>query len=453
MMPTRRSWMRSLMGASALLPAAVTELLATDSADPLAPKQPHFPPKANRVIFLYMTGGVSHVDTFDHKPMLAQRALEEYASKRGTQFLRPSPWEFQPGGEAGIQISDLFPEVRSCADDLCVINSMRNDHIDHYQATLGIHTGSVTFSRPSLGSWVSYGLGSENRNLPSFVVLAPHMPYAGAQGWSADFLPGAHEGTRVVPGDEPIPNMTRRAPSAELQQLELGLLEAFNREHFAARSDDAALAARIKSFETAFGMQLDAPDVFDLSRETDATLALYGLERSATEGFAWQCVIARRLAERGVRFIELIDTGAGANWDTHSKLERHADLARNVDRPIAALLKDLKSRGTLDETLVVWTTEFGRRPGISDREETGRAHHHHAFSSWIAGGGAKGGHVYGSSDEFGYEIAEDEMHLHDFHATLLHLLGLDHTKLTYRHAGRDFRLTDVAGRVIEDVIA
>ncbi len=450
---TRRTALRSLVGSSMLLPGILSELAASESSDPLAPKQPHFEPKAKRVIFLYMTGGVSHIDTFDHKPRLIADAGKEVDTIRGRKILKPPVWEFRPRGESGMMVSDIFPEMATCADDLCLIRSMRNEHNDHFQATLGIHTGSVTFARPSIGSWVSYGLGTYNKNLPSFVVIAPHLPYAGAQGWSADFLPGEHEGTRILPGEAPIPNMTRRAPTPEIQQMELGLLEYFNKQHLADRADDAALAARVQSFETAFGMQMEAPDVFDLSQESDATLALYGLERGDTSGFAWQALIARRMCERGVRFIELIDTGASKNWDAHSNMGTYEGLSQNVDRPIAGLLKDLKSRGMLEDTLVVWTTEFGRMPWINKEEEKGRGHHSSVFSTWLAGAGVKPGFTYGESDEYGMTVAADEMHLHDYHATLLHLLGFDHTKLTYRHAGRDFRLTDVAGKVISDVLA
>ena len=451
---TRRAALRSLAGSSLVMPGILSELLARDAgADPLAPRAPHFEPRAKRVIFLYMTGGVSHIDTFDPKPALTRNAWQELDTPRGKKFLKPPQWEFKPRGASGIEVSEIFPHMAELADDICLIRSMRNDHNDHFQATLGIHTGSVTFARPSFGSWVSYGLGTENRNLPSFVVLAPFLPYAGAQGWSADFLPGAHEGTRVMPGPTPIPNMTRRAPSAELQEMELGLLEFFNKRHLAERADDGALAARIKSYETAFGMQMEAPDVFDFSKESDATHAMYGLERGSTEGFAWQCLAARRLAERGVRFIELIDTGATKNWDAHGDMNSYEKLAANVDRPIAGLVKDLKARGMLDDTLVVWTTEFGRMPWANQEGEKGRGHHAAVFSTWLAGAGVKPGFVFGESDELGMEVARDEMHLHDYHATLLHLLGLDHTKLTYRHAGRDFRLTDVHGRVIEGVLA
>jgi hypothetical protein len=451
---TRRQALRSMMAGSILLPGILTELLAGEStsANPLAPKPPHFPPKAKRVIFLFMTGGVSHVDSFDPKPKLVSENGKQLET--GKYLVRPH-WDFGPRGRCGTEVTDLFPHIAECVDDLCVIRSMKNDHGDHFEATLGIHTGSVTVPRPSLGSWVSYGLGTENQNLPSFIVLAPELPYAGGQVWSSDFLPGVHQGVRIVPGAEPIPNMTPLAPSAEIQEMEIGLLEFFNRRHLEPRGGDAALAARIKSFETAFGLQKEAPEAFDLSRESDATLELYGLERGSTQGFAWQCLVARRLAERGVRFIELIDTGANSsmNWDAHGDLKTYEPLARNVDQPIAALLKDLKSRGMLEDTLVVWTTEFGRTPFHEDRDAKGREHHARVYSSWLAGGGVKGGITYGASDDYGIEVADNLVHVHDFHATILHLLGFDHTRLTFRHAGRDFRLTDVHGEVVEAILA
>jgi hypothetical protein len=465
---TRRSVIRSLVGGSLLLPGILSELLADEkppgAADPLAPKPPHFAPRAKRVIFLNMSGGVSHVDSFDYKPRLIadhnqpfrvpQRMLEAFAldNRVVEKYFKRPQWTFRRRGQSGLWISDLFPHVAECADDVCLIRSMRNDHPDHFQATLGIHTGSVTFPRPSLGAWVSYGLGTENRNLPAFLVLAPQLPYAGGQVWASDFLPGCHQGTPVAPGPEPMPNLRRRQPAADLQALELGLAQSFNRRHLVGRPADPNLAARIRSFETAFGMQAEAPEAFDLSQETEATLRLYGLPRGSTQGFAWQCLVARRLAERGVRFIELIDTGASNNWDSHGDMADHGRLAQNVDRPIAGLLTDLKRRGMLDETLVVWTTEFGRTPFNTGRDARGREHHAEVFSSWLAGGGVKGGVSYGASDDHGCAVAADEVHLHDFHATILHLLGLDHERLTYRHAGRDFRLTDVAGRVVRDIL-
>jgi hypothetical protein len=446
---------RSLLGGSLLMPAILSELMADQQrssgpSDPLAPRSPHFAAKARRVIFLYMSGGVSHVDSFDHKPRLFSDAGKEINPR---QFAKRPLWEFKPRGKSGLMISELFPHMAECADDLCVIRSMRGDHGNHFEATLGIHTGSVTVTRPSIGSWVSYGLGTENRNLPSFMVLAPQLPYAGGQVWSADFLPTCHQGVRIVPGDEPIPDMRRRLADQHLQDLELGLLASLNQRHAALAGADPALAARIRSFETAAGMQQAAPEAFDVSKESDATLALYDLQRGSTKGFAWQCLVARRLAERGVRFIELIDVGSGANWDAHGDMQTHAPLAKNVDQPIAGLIKDLKSRGMFDDTLLVWTTEFGRTPLVDKADHKGREHHAAAFSSWLAGAGVKGGIAHGETDEFGRRVVDKPVHVHDFHATILHLLGLDHERLTYRHAGRDFRLTDVAGNVVKDVLS
>ena len=320
--PSRRGVLRSMIGGSLLLPGIVSQLLAEDSgrpttADPLAPKPTHFPAKAKRVIFLYMSGGVSHVDSWDPKPKLFEDAgktvsVNEFQGRKGdfSMFLKRPQWDFAPHGQSGTQVSGLFPHMAECVDDICVIRSMKSDHTNHYEATLGIHTGSFTFARPSIGSWLSYGLGTVNRNLPSFVVIAPQSPYAGGQVWGSDFLPGSHQGTLVVPGPEPVANIQRRAPSSRLQELELAALSRRNERHLESSANDPLLAARIKSFETAFGMQAEMPEVFDLSKETDATLKLYGLERGSTKGFAWQCLVARRLAERGVRFVELIDVGS-----------------------------------------------------------------------------------------------------------------------------------------------
>lgn len=453
---SRRQMVRSLISGSMLLPGIISQLLADEArgadvdANPLAPKPAHFPGRAKRVIFLYMSGGVSHMDSFDPKPKLVADAEGGVLAGNGRPLLRPL-WDFKPRGKCGTEVSELFPHVGEMMDDICLIRSMKGDHNDHFQATMGIHTGSVTFKRPSIGSWVSYGMGTENQNLPSFVVLAPQLPYAGSQVWSSDFLPGAHQGTRVSGGDEPVPNLKRRSPSENIQERELSLLDRFNRRHVQTRENDQNLAARIKSFETAFGMQREMPEVFDLSKETDATLKLYGLERGSTKGFGWQCLVARRMAERGVRFIELIDVGSSNNWDAHGDMKTHGPLAKNVDQPIAGLLKDLKSRGMLDDTLVVWTTEFGRTPFTDG--PTGRSHHNSAFSSWLAGAGVKGGMVYGKTDDYGAKVVENEVHVHDFHATILHLLGFDHEKLTYRYGGRDFRLTDVHGRVVKALLA
>jgi hypothetical protein len=443
---------RSLMAGTALMPAMLTELLAESTGDPLAPKAPHFPAKAKRVIFLFMTGGVSHVDSFDPKPDLIKAAEGGKKSERGKPY-QPSLWTAKPFGQAGTHVSELFPHIAGCIDDICVLRSLTNDHNDHFQATMGMHTGSVTVKRPSIGSWVSYGLGTENRNLPSFVVLAPYLPYAGAQVWSSDFLPGAHSGTRITWGDVPIQDLQPLPAAKVTQELELDLLAKYNRMHSQSRPNDPALAARIKSFETAFGMQSEMPGIFDFSKESDATLKLYGLERGQTEGFGWQCLVARRLTEAGVRFVEVIDTGSNKNWDLHTGIKNMDKLAKSVDLPIAGLLRDLKSRGMLEDTLVVWTTEFGRTPFGDGGENFGREHYNKVFSSWLAGAGVKPGMVYGASDELGERVAENEVHVHDFHATILHLLGFDHEKLTYRHAGRDFRLTDVHGKVVREILS
>jgi hypothetical protein len=462
--PTRRVAVRSLAAGSLLLPGLLSRLLAADggdkprrSQDPLAPKEPHYPPKVKRVIFLFSTGGVSHMDTFDPKPKLFAADGKTLGVGGGlslskTPLLKPR-WPYKPGGKCGTQVSDLFPHIRDKMDDICLIRSMSTDNNEHFQATLAIHTGSFFFARPSLGSWVSYGLGTVNQNLPSFVVIAPHLPYAGTQVWANDFLPAYHQGTRVVPGKNPIPNVKRQDGSAALQEMELGFAGALNNRHLARRGNDTELAARVRTFETAFRMQFEAPEAFDLSKETKETLDLYGLTRGETEGFGWQCLVARRLAERGVRFVELIDTGSNSaeNWDAHSDMAAHAPLAKKIDKPIAGLLTDLKRRGMMDDTLVVWTTEFGRTPGRDG--PTGRGHHPACYSSWLAGGGVKGGLAYGATDDVGATVAEKKVHVHDFHATILHLLGMDHEKLTYRHAGRDFRLTDVAGTVVRDILA
>ncbi|WP_417736479.1 DUF1501 domain-containing protein [Rosistilla oblonga] len=427
--------------------------------DPLAAKVPHFPAKAKRVILLYMTGGVSHVDSFDPKPELfaghgKKITVDNWQGKVGEfpRFLKRPDWQFRPGGASGTEVSDLFPQMREIVDDLCLIRSMSTDHTNHYESTLGMHCGSWTFARPSLGAWISYGLGTVNRNLPSFVVVAPQAPYAGAQTWGSDFLPGSHQGTQFIPGDTPIPNIQPRVGSAELQKMELELLAQANRRHAEERPEAAALDARIRSFETAFGMQQEAPEALDLSSESAATLQAYGLQPGQKSGFGWQCLVARRLAERGVRFIELIDVGSSNNWDAHGDMQTHLPLAKNVDGPIAALITDLKQRGMLDDTLVVWTTEFGRTPYHETANHAGREHHHQVFSSWLAGGGVKGGIVHGASDDLGVAVDSDRVHVHDFHATILHLLGLDHEQLTFRHAGRDYRLTDVHGNVVREIL-
>jgi hypothetical protein len=329
---------------------------------------------------------------------------------------------------------------------------MHTSHSNHYNATLGMHTGSFAFARPSIGAWLSYGLGTENHNLPSFLVLAPQMPYAGTQVWASDFLPGAHQGTRVTPGAEPVANLRRRVDSSGRQEMELALLGTMNQAHQAAHSPDPQLATRIRAFETAYGMQSEMPKALDIAQESDSTLALYGLRRGQTDGFGWQCLAARRLVERGVRFVELIHTGSSGNWDSHGDMADHGRLAPQVDQPIAGLLQDLQQRGMMDDVLVVWTSEFGRTPFNNRADAPGREHHNWGFSSWLAGAGVKRGFVHGSTDEHGIKAVDKPVHVHDFHATILHLMGIDHELLTFRHAGRDFRLTDVHGHVVKDVL-
>jgi hypothetical protein len=450
---SRRQVIRSLAGGSALLPGVLSELLADDD---LAARAPHFTPRAKRVIFIFLSGGFSQLDTFDPKPKLVADHGKEISvdGAHGTKMKLVKPyWEFRPRGKCGTPVSDLFPRLGGVVDDLCVIRSMKTDHRDHTQGTLGMHTGSVMFTRPSLGAWVSYGLGTCNRNLPSFMVVAPYLPFGGEQVWASDFLPGAHQGTRVVPGPDPVAHV--RPLEGKAQPAQLDLLERYNREHLAARENDPALAARIRSFETAFGMQKEAPEAFDLSGESDDTLRLYGLERGKTTGVGWQCLVARRLAERGVRFIELVERGQGMydTWDSHENLAAdHARRAKAADQPMAALITDLKSRGMLDDTLVVITSEFGRPPFEDGSAGKGRSHQITAFTTLLAGGGVKGGLVYGATDDYGISVTEKPVHVHDFHATILHLMGLDHEKLTYRHLGREFRLTDVSGRVVQDIL-
>lgn len=453
---SRRETIRSLVGASLLLPGIVSNLLAESGAvDPLSPKAPHFTPRAKRVIFIFSNGGVSHMDTFDPKPKLFAADGKTLGvggglSNQQRRLLKPG-WEFRPGGKCGTMVSDLFPHLRERMDDICLVRSMNSNDNEHYQATLGIHTGSFFFSRPSIGSWISHGLGTLNQNLPSFVVISAGSPYAGTQIFNNDFLPAYHQGVRVVPGREPIANLDRRTARRDIQELEIGLADALNQRHLDAHGHDSDLAARIRTFETAFHMQTEAREVFDLSGESDATLALYGMKRDQTDGFGWPCLVARRLAERGVRFIELVDGSSSHNWDQHGDMAEHAKHARNLDQPVAGLLADLKRRGMLDDTLVVWTTEFGRTPGVDG--DKGRGHHSACYSSWLAGGGAKGGIAHGSTDDIGAAVAEDKVHVHDFHATILHLLGIDHERLTFRHGGRDYRLTDVHGNVVKALLA
>ena len=442
----RRALLRSMVGGSMLFPGLLSELLAEPtSSDPLAVRPPQYAPKAKRVIFVFATGGVSHIDTFDPKSSANGR------NGSGKDKLMGSVFPFSANPHCGTTVTDLFPHLRNAMEDICVIRSMKSAHFDHTEAAVGMHTGSPTFARPSMGSWLSYGLGTFNRNLPSFIVIAPHLPYGGTQVYASDFLPAYHQGTRVIPGQQPIENLVPRTARREVQQSELALLQTFNRDHLRQRAGDQELAARIKSFETAFEMQTAGPEAFDLTQESQETFNLYGMKPDDKTGFGWQCLVARRLAERGVRFIELVDSGSRPNWDSHGEMKEHVPLAKASDQPLAALIADLKRRGMLDETLIVWATEFGRTPAKEGKN--GRGHHGDCFSVWLAGGGIKGGIVHGETDDVGRSIVRDKVDVHDLHATILHLMGIDHTRLTYRHAGRDFRLTDVHGKVVKAVLA
>lgn len=424
---------------------------------PLAPRQGHVPARAKQLIFVFLTGGFSHVDTFDYKPKLLADAgktvpgpsLRESSSKP----LLPSPFRFTQQGQSGLWISELFPHLGALADDLCIVRTLHTDIVEHFQATLAMHTGSATVPLPSIGAWLSYGLGTFNSNLPSYIALCENLPYAGAQVWDNSFLPPYHQGVRIRPGPEPIPDLRPPDTALTLRELEQRMLRDVNERHLQLRPDDLNLRARMASFETARGMMQAAPRIFSLDGESDATLRLYGLERGDKTSFAAQCLTARRLVEEGVRVVELIDTGAGNNWDAHSNMEDHRPKAKRVDQALAALIQDLKRHGLLQETLVAICTEFGRTPFTDGPGTKGRNHYAQAFSALLAGGGVKGGVTYGETNEYGTQIAADPCHVHDYHATILHVLGIDHKRLTYRYAGRDFRLTDVHGKVLEPILA
>jgi hypothetical protein len=438
--------------------SAAERAVAGSALNPLAARPPLLRPRAKRVIFLFMHGGPSHVDTFDYKPVLIRDSGKPLPfAKPRIQFaktanLQRSPWEFRPYGQSGAMVSDLFPQVGACADDLCFLKSVHGTNEAHGGALLKLHTGSDNAVRPSMGSWISYGLGSENRNLPSFLTINPTLGHGGVGNWSSAFLPAVHQGTPIG-GGMPVEKATinyLHDPNgdATLQRAQLDLLGEMNREHLAHAGPDSALEARIESFELAFRMQMEAPETMDLAGESDATKKLYGLDDPKTASFARQCLLARRFSERGVRFVQVTH----GYWDQHEDLTKdHGRLASEVDRPIAGLLRDLKSRGLLDDTLVMWGGEFGRTPTLQGKD--GRDHHPHAFTMWLAGGGVKAGFSYGVTDDYGFYCVDQKVHVHDLHATILALLGLDHEQLTYRHAGRDFRLTDVHGRVVREILA
>ncbi|MCA9106234.1 MAG: DUF1501 domain-containing protein [Planctomycetales bacterium] len=461
---SRRHWLRQSacgFGALALHGLLADDLVAAPSG-PLAPKPPHFPATAKRVVFLFMHGGVSHVDSFDPKPKLAEmngqplpfaKPQFEFAP---TGNLLASPWNFQRYGESGIEVSDLFPHIGDCIDDIAVIRSMNGgDQVSHGPALLNINTGSGVFARPCLGAWTLYGLGSENQNLPGFLSLSPSLYHGGAQNYGSAFLPATFQGTRLGDGGTPFKearlSSLEPSGSADLQRLQLDLLKRRNERYSADVGEDTALEARIESFEMAFRMQAEAPEVMDLARESAATQASYGLGEGRTDEFGRQCLLARRCLEAGVRFVQVNFSYPRNYWDAHGDLRNnHTNNAAAVDRPIAALLQDLKARGMLHDTLVVFATEFGRTPAAQGAD--GRDHHPHAFSVWMAGGGIRGGVTHGQTDEFGYYVVDDKVTIPDFHATILHTLGLDHERLTFRHAGRDYRLTDVHGNVVREIL-
>jgi hypothetical protein len=435
---------------------ALATAVALDGGGPVAPGADRVEAKATNLVVVFLTGGVSHVDTFDYKPKLQADSGKVVPSVdlRGTsnQPLLGSPFRFRACGRSGLMVSELFPHLGALADDLCIVRTMHTDIVEHFQAVLAMHTGSATVPMPSLGSWVSYGLGTLDPNLPPYVVLAEHLPYAGSQVWDCGFLPPAHQGVRIAPGPEPIPDLKSPARSVTLGELEQAMLRDLNERHARARPGDADLAARTAGYATARGLMREAPEVFDLAGESDATLRLYGAERGDTRSFAAQCLTARRLVERGVRAVELIDTGSSDNWDSHGDMQAHRPKALRADRALAGLLADLRQRGLLSQTVVAVCTEFGRTPWTDAPGTKGRNHYAKAFSCLLAGAGVKGGTAFGETDDHGVHIVSDPVHVHDFHATILHLLGIDHTRLTYRYAGRDFRLTDVDGKVVQGVL-
>ena len=423
-------------------------------ADPLAPKTPHFAPKAKRVIFFCMRGGPSHVDTFDYKPQLKVDAGKPGLGSRGTSSrakLMPSPWQFSPHGQSGLQISELFPHLAKHADKLCMLNGMHTDLPNHPQAFVKMHTGNSQFVRPSLGAWTLYGLGTENKNLPGFIVLSPQTGFGGAQNYGSAFLPAIYQATPIRgsrSGSGQVSNIRNpRLPSAN-QRIQLDFVQSLNQEKLEKDKVNPDVEGVIESFELAFRMQNEVPQLMDVNKEPDHIQQAYGLKNRATQTFGRQCLLARRMAESGVRFIEL----NSGNWDQHRDLNNA--LERNchgIDQPIAALLADLEERDMLKDTLLIWGGEFGRTPHAQNGD--GRDHNNRGYTMWMAGGGVKGGIAHGSTDEYGYAAVEGKVHIHDWHATILHLLGLNHKRLTFNYAGRDFRLTDVHGNVVKEILA
>ena len=454
---TRRDLLKSVSGGFGWLAfSALTSQGAERSA--LAPKAPHFPAKAKRVIFLSMQGGPAHQDTFDYKPKLKEDHGKPSGIRAGNKLVG-SPFEFQQHGQSGLWLSELFPSLSEHADELCLLRSMHTDIPNHPQAFVQLHTGSSQFVRPSMGAWVLYGLGSENENMPGFITIAPPLAQGGAQNYGSSFLPAFYQGTRIgsakEKGDDDtmsgsasqIPNLRNSDLPADLQRKQLDLVQSMNQDFLAKTSGNKEVEGVIQSFELAFKMQTEVPRVMDFSKESAATLKMYGIGEGVTNTFGRQCLMARRCVEGGVRFVELCHPG----WDQHQGLS--AKLRSNctaIDKPIAALMHDLKVSGLLKDTLIIWGGEFGRTP--DSRRDDGRDHNAKGYTMWMAGGGVKGGTSYGATDDYGGKAVENPVHVHDLHATALHLLGLDHEKLTYRYAGRDFRLTDVHGNVVKGVL-
>ena len=432
--------------------AGMSTMAAPAFKNPLASKDPHFKPRAKRIIFACMRGGPSHVDTFDYKPALAKDNGKS-AQGFGNRKLLESPWKFSKRGKSGIEISDLYPNLAKHADKMCLVNSMYGDIPNHPQCFVQLHTGSFQFVRPSFGSWVLYGLGTENQNLPGFVTLNPPSRVGGAQNYGSAFLPAIYQGTRIGDlgqslKDVKLANLGNDRLSPEEQRRQLDYIQSLNQDLKNQNESSTQIDGVIESYELAFRMQSALPEVMSLKGEKESTLKSYGIGNNATDNFGRQCLHARRLVEQGVRFVEI----SHANWDQHGSLR--AKLGSNckaTDQPLAALLKDLEERGLLEDTIVMWGGEFGRTPHV--KKQDGRDHNASGFSFWLAGGGVKGDMRYGATDEHGIKAVENRMHFHDLHATLLHLLGLDHEKLTYRYAGRDFRLTDVHGNVAKEILS
>ena len=426
------------------LGAKSTRAAESTYRSPLAPKEPHFAARAKRVIFMFMAGGPSHLETFDWKPELAR------VGKGGHHQLLGPVVGFKPAGKSGLMISEIFPHLSQHADHLCLLNGMKTNNAAHQQATISVHTGNEQFVRPSLGAWVTYGLGTVAQDLPGYITINPINDLGGAQNYGSAFLPAMFQGTRMGAGQGAVPNIANRRLTDEQQRRQLDFVQTANRRLLADLPGQPELEGLIESYELAYKMQTSVPDTLDLSGESDATRALYGVDESETDTFGTQCLMARRLAEKGVRFIQLTSPG----WDHHNNLREHVTRgATSIDKPIAGLISDLKQRGMLDETLIIWGGEFGRSAHDDKGDSNGRGHANRGYTMWMAGGGVKGGTRYGATDELGVNAVEGIIDTHDLHATILHLLGLDHEGLTFRYAGRDFRLTDTAGKVHKGVLA